>query len=63
MSLLGLGLVMGFTPSLYAVVLHLLAHTPKAATMIRWVTVGMMLGSTLLVVVFRFVDPETLTAA
>lgn len=62
-SLLGLGLVMGFTPSLYAVVLHLLAHTPKAATMIRWVTVGMMLGSTLLVVVFRFVDPETLTAA
>lgn len=62
-SLLGLGLVMGFTPSLYAVVLHLLTHTPKAAVMIRWVTVGMTVGATLLIVVFRFVDPETLTAA
>lgn len=62
-SLVGLGLVMGFSPSLYAVVLHLLTRTPKAAAMIRWVSVGMMLGSTLLIGVFRFVDPETLTAA
>ena len=61
-SVLGLGLVMGFSPTLYAIVLHLLARGRRAARAVHWLTLGVALGTTLLLVVFRTVDPQTLTA-
>lgn len=61
-SLLGLGLVMGFSPSLYTVVLHLLTHEKRAATLIRWLVLGAALGATVLLFAFRAVDPSVIAA-
>lgn len=60
-TLLGLGFVMGFSPTLYAVVFRLLTHASAPARMIRWMTAGLALGATFLVLLFRVVDPDTLT--
>ncbi|OIJ35505.1 hypothetical protein BK826_07105 [Rothia kristinae] len=59
-SLVGLGLVMGFSPSLYAVVLHLLTTQTRPARLIRWLTLGVALGATILLFAFRAVDPDVL---
>ncbi|WP_061225883.1 GAP family protein [Rothia kristinae] len=59
-SLVGLGLVMGFSPSMYAVVLHLLTTENRPARLIRWLTLGIVLGATILMFAFRAVDPDVL---
>ncbi|MDO4918075.1 hypothetical protein [Kocuria sp.] len=61
-SVLGLGLVMGFSPTSYALVLRILTHHARPARAVHFLTLGMALGTTLLLVVFRTVDPQTLTA-
>ncbi|GEC98255.1 hypothetical protein KVA01_04100 [Kocuria varians] len=61
-SVLGLGLVMGFSPTVYALVLRILTHHAHPARAVHFLTLGMALGTTLLLVVFRTVDPQTLTA-
>jgi cytochrome c biogenesis protein CcdA len=63
LGLLGLGFVMGFSPTLYGVTLHVLTRSPAPPRPIRsvvWMTVGLAVASTVLVLVFRVVDPETL---
>lgn len=62
-SLLGLGLVMGTSPTLYAIVIRLLTTSPRAFPAVRWVLLGVALGTTVLLLLFRVVDPRTLTAA
>jgi cytochrome c biogenesis protein CcdA len=61
-SLVGLGLVFGFSPSTAAITLHLLTASKGAARSITWMSVGLALGATLYLLLFRIVDPETLTA-
>ena len=65
LGLFGLGLVMGFSPTLYGVTLHVLTRTPSPPNPIRsvgWMTAGLATASTLLLLLFRVVDPETLIA-
>lgn len=61
-SLLGLGLVMGTSPTLYAIVMKVLSSATDPTTALRWIMVGVGLGTTVLLLVFRVVDPETITA-
>lgn len=61
-SLLGLGLVMGTSPTLYAIVVRLLSTSKRPAPSVRWMLVGVAAATTLLLLVFRVVDPDTLTA-
>lgn len=61
-SVLGLGLVMGFSPTVYALVLRILTHHARPARAVHFLTLGMALGTTLLLFVFRTLDPQTLTA-
>lgn len=63
LSLLGLGLVMGFSPTLYGLALHLLTRSSNPGREIRWLTAGIAVGATILFLVFRAFDPETLTTA
>ena len=57
--LLGLGLVMGFSPTLYGYSLHQL--TRGNASAVRWMVAGLFAASTLLVVIFQFFDPTNIT--
>lgn len=60
-SLVGLGFIMGFSPAVYALVLHLLATSKRALTSIRWMSLGLVIGALFLLLLFRVVDPQTLT--
>lgn len=62
-SLLGLGLVMGFSPTLYGLLVHLLTRSAQARRSILYMACGLAVGATALVLLFRVVDPETLTTA
>ena len=59
-SLVVLGLTFGFSPPLYGVTLHLLARSKGAWRPIVYLTVGMVLSATMLLLVFRTFDPTTL---
>lgn len=59
-SLIGLGLSMGFSPTLYGVSIHLLTREPQPTIAIRWMVGGLVAGSTVLLLLFQFVDPEYL---
>ena len=61
-SVIGLGLVMGFSPTIYALVLRILTQSTRPGRPVHFLTLGMVLGTTLLLLVFRAVDPQTLTA-
>ncbi len=61
-SVVGLGLVMGFSPTIYALVLRILTRRPHPSRPVHRLTLGMVLGTTLLLIVFRSVDPQTITA-
>ncbi|MCG7310605.1 hypothetical protein [Brachybacterium sp. ACRRE] len=61
-SLVGLGLVFGFSPSTAGITLHLLTTSSRAARSITWMSAGLALGATIYLLLFRVVDPETLTA-
>ena len=58
-GLLGLGLVMGFSPTLYGVSLHVLAGTRTPRRSMAALTAGLAIGATVLLLVFRAVDPYT----
>lgn len=58
-TLLGLGLVMGFSPTLYGYSLHALVKGRAHA--VRWMLVGLTSASTMLVVAFQFFDPTNIT--
>lgn len=60
LSVLGLGLVMGFSPTTYAVVVHLLGSARRPVASVHWLCAGIAAASTLLMAVFRTVDPETI---
>lgn len=62
-SLIGLGLVMGFSPTLIAVALRVLTHAKRPDRLIAGMLVGLAIGSTALLLVLQFVDPRTLEAA
>ncbi|KTR37503.1 hypothetical protein [Rothia kristinae] len=55
-----LGASMGFSPTLYAVVLHQLNRSPRAATMIRCLALGLGTGTLLLLLLFQVFDPSQL---
>lgn len=62
-SLLPLGLAMGFSPTLYAyTVRELSTRTPASAAerSVRWATLGLVLGALAQIALFRLVDPETI---
>ncbi|WP_326502411.1 hypothetical protein [Rothia nasimurium] len=59
-ALLGLGLMMGFSPSLYSITFLALVNDPSKMHIVRWISGGIVAGATTLVVLFRFVDPESL---
>lgn len=59
-SLLGLGLVMGFSPTLYAYTLHSLTAGRGAARAIGGMVTGLAVASTAMAVLFQFVDPDNL---
>ena len=59
-ALLGLGLMMGFSPSLYSITFLALINDPSKMHIVRWIGDGIVIGATTLVVLFRFVDPENL---
>lgn len=61
LALLAVGLFMSFSPTLYAVVFHELNASRNAARMIRALAIGLGLGVALLLALFRFLDPGTLT--
>ena len=57
--LLGLGLVMGFSPTLYGVSLRVLTRASRPEPPIVAMVCGLAVGSTLMLVVFRGIDPNT----
>ncbi|WP_316671093.1 hypothetical protein [uncultured Propionibacterium sp.] len=61
-SMIGLGLFMGFSPTTYALVVHLLTGSRRPGRDIAWICVGLVAAATIMLVVFHFVDPERLTA-
>jgi hypothetical protein len=59
-SLVFLGLTFGFSPPLYGVTLHLLVRGGSPRRSIIFLTTGMCLAATLLLLIFRGFDPTTL---
>lgn len=59
-SLVLLGLTFGFSPPLYGVTLHLLVRGGSPRRSIAFMTFGMCLAATLLLLIFRGFDPSTL---
>lgn len=62
-SLVLLGLTYGFSPPLYGVTLHLLARGGSPRRPIIFLTIGMALSATVLLLAFRTFDPTTLAQA
>lgn len=60
-SLLGLGFVMGFSPALYAIVIHLLSARPNAERSVRWVVFGAAFGATLIGALMLVINPDAIT--
>jgi hypothetical protein len=59
-SLVLLGLTYGFSPPLYGVTLHLLARGGSPRRSIIFLTTGMALSATVLLLAFRTFDPTTI---
>ncbi|GAA4154536.1 hypothetical protein GCM10022286_02260 [Gryllotalpicola daejeonensis] len=59
-SLVLLGLTFGFSPPLYGVTLHLLARGGSPRRSIIFLTLGMALSATVLLLAFRTFDPTTI---
>ncbi|MCT1591251.1 hypothetical protein [Kocuria palustris] len=57
--LLGLGLVVGFSPTLYGVSLRVLMRASRPEPLIAALAAGLAVGSTVMLLVFRTVDPNT----
>ena len=57
--LLGLGLVVGFSPTLYGVSLRVLTRASRPEPPIAALAAGLAVGSTVMLLVLRTVDPNT----
>ncbi|GAA1346047.1 hypothetical protein GCM10009594_24370 [Kocuria palustris] len=57
--LLGLGLVVGFSPTLYGATLRALTRTNRPEPPIAAMAAGLAVGSTVMLLAFRTVDPST----
>lgn len=55
-SLLVLGLVMGFSPTLYGICLAYLVQGAPGRRAVAWISLGLAIGCTLLFIVYQFVD-------
>lgn len=62
LSLLGLGVVMGISPTLIAVTLRVLTEIPRPNRPIGFMLVGLTAGSTALLLVLQIVDPRNFEA-
>lgn len=61
-SMIGLGLLMGFSPTTYALVVHLLTVARRPGRSVAWICVGLAAIATVMLVIFHVVDPDRLTA-
>ncbi|TFU20353.1 hypothetical protein E4U03_11575 [Rothia nasimurium] len=52
--------MMGFSPSLYSITFLALIDDPSKMHIVRWISGGIVIGASTLVMLFRFVDPESL---
>lgn len=59
LGLLGLGLVMGFSPALYGVTLRVLTRSRRPEPPIAAMAAGLAFAATVMLVVFRSIDPTT----
>ncbi|MDO4917253.1 MAG: hypothetical protein Q3974_06500 [Rothia sp. (in: high G+C Gram-positive bacteria)] len=59
-ALIGLGLMMGFSPSLYSITFLALIKDPKQLHIARWLALGIFAGATLLILLFRIINPQNL---
>lgn len=57
-ALLGFGFAMGFSPTLYGVVLHVLTRSQRPWPSVLALVTGLAAGSTVLLLAFRTVDPH-----
>ncbi len=60
LTLCGFGLAMGLNPALYASTGDLLARNIDVGRRLGWMLLGLALGATVLLLVFRSFDPTTL---
>ncbi|PPG35390.1 hypothetical protein C5E10_04025 [Pseudoclavibacter sp. RFBG4] len=60
LTLCGFGLAMGLNPALYAATGDLLARNIDVGKRLGWMLLGLALGATVLLLVFRSFDPTTL---
>lgn len=59
-ALLGMGLMMGFSPALYSITFLALINDFPRIHIVRWIVLGIFLGASTLILLFRFVDPQNL---
>lgn len=55
--LLGIGLSLGNNPAMYGAVIDMLARTPRALPRLLWLLGGLVIGCTILFVLFLFFNP------
>lgn len=60
-SLVGLGLVMGFSPTLYAMLLYLLSHARHPWRSAGWLSAGVVLACTVLLAAFHSFAPAVIS--
>lgn len=58
-SLIGLGLVMGVSPTTIAISLRVLTEVPRAKRAMAFMLAGMIIGATLILLALQVVDPHT----
>ncbi len=58
-GLIGLGVVMGFSPTLIAVALRVLTHASRPDRAIGCMLIGLVIGSTVLLLLLQIVDPRS----
>lgn len=63
LTLCGFGLAMGLNPALYAATGDLLARNVNVARRLGWMLLGLGVGATALLLIFRSFDPTTLVSS
>ncbi|WP_453984523.1 GAP family protein [Brevibacterium casei] len=61
-SLIGLGIVMGISPTTIAVSLRVLTDVPRAKRAMGFMLLGLVLGATVIMLALQVIDPRTLEA-
>ena len=62
-GLIGLGIVMGFSPTLVATTLRILTGTPRPDRAVSYMLIGLILGSTAVLLLLQVVDPRSIEHA